>query len=851
MATGGTIPTNRTQTVTFFDTTGIVDKDKNIYFAPRFSKYAQMSSGKDVRSAYLEIFRSVCPPSSDYADIQISGWSPQDRTLKVRGNIDDFRLVTEEGDCLNYFILSRTITKGNVVKTYYYGFFITGIQQAGGGSVLLTVEPDDFTNVFYLHNQHTLTTEDIENDYEPYNEKIKNAYVNRQHYNRVAYKNVEHNDHYNGSSNVLTVPIGQTINVVSYNVPITHNGNVANESHSVEIVLGNGTYNISYGVFNDAVVYSILNKGDTEFKVILSYSFDIKWTEENAQLVPDNMKVFLNQEETFRYKYQYRDFKRTLNQYLNFTDADYQNIKNASSLSDLSEQLRLKVVYESLYYLVVETRGMEIVSGYSKTKGVSNEKLASGNVINSLRRPNILISYPFINANKFPKFKNELEKITFEHRIAGLDYSTGDNELFSAIKVYTTLNKKAIADYTLGAYITKDNILPISRIELSYNSGLGVYSILFNLDYPDEITTPISRPKLQKGFYLGGISLDKAQDSYIELNDEGGTPYISAGNVCLGIIVSDYNSLEYNIPLRENIPDLKSNYYDNVLEAEPYSFYSISFNSSYEVAFNKNRYYEDIESNLKLVFVSSINSALKIGIIPSYTVDNYETKYFNEGLVFTLSSFLPLISDSYLSYYYQNQAQMKNQFAVADYKYSTDAMQKFFVSSPNQVGQRAFKAGGWGAIAGTINEVAGWIDDAIDYAQDRNIIEMNQKSKLADMGARPDTLKQAGSDIFYDIETNEFDLFLNHYTIDKLSYNSIAKLFERTGYQVNLYTTLNAMDRVGWNFIKLNACDVVGNITVEQESSVRKIFTEGVTLLHDKSYLTSGHNFEIILEGGE
>ena len=114
MATGGTIPTNRTQTVTFFDTTGIVDKDKNIYFAPRFSKYAQMSSGKDVRSAYLEIFRSVCPPSSDYADIQISGWSPQDRTLKVRGNIDDFRLVTEEGDCLNYFILSRTITNEDI-----------------------------------------------------------------------------------------------------------------------------------------------------------------------------------------------------------------------------------------------------------------------------------------------------------------------------------------------------------------------------------------------------------------------------------------------------------------------------------------------------------------------------------------------------------------------------------------------------------------------------------------------------------------------------------------------------------------------------------------------------------------
>ena len=41
-----------------------------------------------------------------------------------------------------------------------------------------------------------------------------------------------------------------------------------------------------------------------------------------------------------------------------------------------------------------------------------------------------------------------------------------------------------------------------------------------------------------------------------------------------------------------------------------------------------------------------------------------------------------------------------------------------------------------------------WIDDAIDYAQDKHVIEMNQKAKLADMGAKPDSLKQAGSDIF-------------------------------------------------------------------------------------------------------
>ena len=33
MATGGTIPTNRTQSVTFYNTTGIIEREKNIYAA--------------------------------------------------------------------------------------------------------------------------------------------------------------------------------------------------------------------------------------------------------------------------------------------------------------------------------------------------------------------------------------------------------------------------------------------------------------------------------------------------------------------------------------------------------------------------------------------------------------------------------------------------------------------------------------------------------------------------------------------------------------------------------------------------------------------------------------------------
>lgn len=869
MATGGTIPTNRTQTVTFFDTTGIVDKDKNIYFAPRFSKYAQMSSGKDVRSAYLEIFRSVCPPSSDYADIQISGWSPQDRTLKVRGNIDDFRLVTEEGDCLNYFILSRTITKGNVDKTYYYGFFITGIQQAGGGSVLLTVEPDDFTNVFYLHNQHTLTAEDIENDYEPYNEKIKNAYVNRQHYNRVAYKNVEHTDHYNGSSNVLTVPIGETINIVSYRVPITHNGNVVNESHSVEIVLGNGTFDVSYVVFNDAVVYSILNKGDTEFRVILSYSFDIKWTEETTQLVPDNIKVFLNQEETFKFKYQYRDMKYPISIYDgNFTADEINTIESQNVFNNLSESLRKKIIKSCISYIAVETKSPEILMPYLFRNTVGSDvyswiyRAESGQLITGkmTRRSNPVIVYPFLQIPEVFKKYNIDDTFSFRFMAYGLKVDEGLTVSRDKVEqLLYILQHNAISDFIYSAYYVKDVNIPNSEINIDFQES----KIDFNCIVPNELAPAYTKDtpfpaKYNKGLYIAGIMNKPLGQDKITYENSLTVDYtnnnlteISALHGAIGIMVSGYNNNVFEIKVTENIPDLITSYYEPVLEAEPYSFYSLSYLSGYEMTFNKNRYYEGLESSIEIYHYIAINGAVKEGYIPNYEVDSHKTKYFNEGLIFVNSSSLALVSDSYSSYYYQNKAQMKNQFAVADYQFGTDFLQKFFVTSPNQVGQRAFKTGGWGAIAGTINEVMGWIDDAIDYGQQKNVTAMNQKAKLADMGAKPDSLKQTGSDLIFDFNTNEYQPFLNHYSIDKLSYNSIAKLFERTGYQVNLYTTLNVMDRVGWNFIKLNACDVVGKITVEQESSVRKIFTEGVTLLHDKSYLTSGHNFEIILEGGE
>ena len=857
MATGGTIPSNRQQTVTFYNTTGIIDKEKNIYLAPRFSKVTGLVAGTEVRSAFLSVFNGVCPPSSQYTGIEISGWSPEDRTLKVKGNIDDFRLVTEEGVCLNYFIVSRTVTKGEgqqaVTKTFYYGFFITGVQQAGGGSVLLTVQPDDLTNVFYLHNTHQLTALEISNDYEPFNSKMKNCYVNRQHYNRVNYitRTITHTDHYEGNvTSIGEVSSGQS---TSMNVILSHEGTLINESH-YGVTPDNVTVtNVQYQLILDMpnVIYTAyFTSAEFGFtsRITIHYSFDIVWEEEITQLEPVNMKIFLNQEETYRFKYQYRDFKKPLNQFINFSQQDYQDIENASSLSDLSLTLRKKVIVDSLMYLVVETRGVEVMSIYSSNN--HNSTWRQGNKIRGLKRPNVLISFPIVDTSRYPKFEEELNKIDFFFSLVGFSTETGNYDIAKGNNVYVSLNKQAIADYVMGAYVIRDVLINPDIISISATTGVDAhYVVTYDLEVPNGAWTN-GFVGLDKGYYLGGITTDKSEVSVITKETEGVT-YISTLYCNAGIIVSGYNSKEINFTLEDSLPNLKTNYYDNVLECEPYTFYSVSFNSSFEFTLNKNRYYKYIDSEVTIKYFVSINGAVKIGLIPYYEVEDYRTNYYNEGLVFTLSSFLPLISDSYMTYYYQNQAQMKNQYAVAEYQWATDFAQKFFLSSPNQVGQRAFKGGGYGALAGTINEVVGWADDAIDYAQNKHVIGMNQQAKLADMGAKPDALKQSGSDVFYDVETNEYDTFINHYTIDAVSYNSIAKMLERIGYQINLYDSLHTMDRVGWNFIKLNTFDFVANITVAQEGSIRKIFTEGVTLLHDKSYLTAGHNFETILEGGD
>lgn len=394
------------------------------------------------------------------------------------------------------------------------------------------------------------------------------------------------------------------------------------------------------------------------------------------------------------------------------------------------------------------------------------------------------------------------------------------------------------------------NILPSSRSRLNYDpEATGDFLALAERDRIDCISGDY-RELFGKPYLYN--------PPHGETEDE---PLIPCMSNTIIFQVSGFDTKEVTLNIEDrSIPNLKSNYYDPILENNPYTFYSLSYSEGVEVALNKQKYYNLFNDatntyDIPFKYIYSNNDSQKIALVPLYSIDGFKTEYYNDSLVMTLSSQLPMVSDSYVSYYTQNLAQMKNQFAVNDYQRGSDLAQSFFNTEPAKVGSAFIKGGQPAGFSQLVKSGADMIDMGIDWAQSNNVIHMNQKAQLAGAGAKPDVVKQAGSDIAFDLFASETAFKLNCYRIDDVSYNSIAKGLERTGYLVNYYDTLHVYDRKGWNYIKLGRADFNHygehlNLTTEQESDIMDIFREGVTLLHNPQYLfdSTKHNYEVVID---
>lgn len=1030
------------QYITFYNVTGLIERDKNIYYAPQVSSLLQQDK-YFVCEAYKSLFDSVCPPpSSDYKDMKISQWNPEDRKLRVRGSVDSFRkgsgirASVEVTPTLNYAVL-KVDKSSRTHPTFYYGFFITGAFQSGVNTVELTLLPDFFTNTFYWGNTSQLTS-----DFDPFNSLIANAFIERQHYDRVkvisrTYLN-EGDDEEQPSSYEANKPCylsgwqignresedyesGDRVSLFTY-ISVSQlqtiyvNGITLEKRNkndyslvSTDTICGvevdfaletirvckqqgtSGTYIIS-----ETVTFSDYQSGSWRYVINLSQigtiihdnhygSITFNFIDLLAYPVTasqlsdlDNMDIFVKTEESYNYRQMFKDLRVPVNFNTDRVRFGYDNVVNkipaeaytkktvaeartylhylcsdgvgradeADAICQAcihylhiitNEQITYPTIIEGntgdtsnpkQYYqawynkdfevendfpsasqhivvpFIVQTKGLEAFARYLDgewiTAGTTSE-VTHGIAIhayykNLVVRPQLIGGSNFVtyyDSKVFSQYISEINDkygyyiqsmfvtpyselpcsysweedcVVFNGKLVNDDIDPTSPLIrkrrggtwwsgYTYKKIYSPT--KVIEDYDNAVVISPTVVmLPLNKIEV--NSNQTEFSSIPAVIY--ELTGTIASPT---GCYLktytdhGGTKT--YYDDYIMgfgflVGTKGFEKTDGSGDTYRQVL-----DIEYSL----STETLVRNFYEPVLEMEPYSFYSLSM-SEIETALDRKRYYQMEDGNpvysdidvfsrhykIPLYYNQAVNTMVKIGVIPEYTINSISQRYYNDELMFVTTSGVTVKVDSYSSFMYVMSPQLKAQSHLAVYNAQKD-MEKALINGLASTIAGAASQNPAGAVQG----IAGILTQQITNEQNLHNVSTNIKAQKASAGNKADTFQQAGSDYIYELNLNEYNVMLNHYRIDELSYNSISKMLERYGYYVNLYDHLNIYNRKGYNYIKLAGFDFNESsikVTDEQMKSIDTIFKAGVTLLHEKDYLeSSSHNYEVSLDNIE
>lgn len=907
MGTGGILPKTITQTVSLYNTTGVIEKEKGIYFCPLITVTA-LNQNALVCNTWKTEFHSECTTDSNYENIDISIWNPKDRVLTIKGNADDFRCNYQNGSALNYLILSRTKTyEDESTETVYYAFFINSASQVGNGSVRLELTQDHFTDVFFLQNERPLKDfKDAKGYVDVFNDMLKQNYVLRQHYDRVEkvyvrqtvndgedldpieYEVIEVDSQYFKVSMEYEFELPEdatdltitSINAVIYDVS---DSGVDNVYYTIN---GNILEVIVEGQIHDYHDQQLIDEHNAQFELEFYYSY--KTDVYTGNVKETNLDVFSLTEEQFKYKRQTKDYKEYINYGDPFTEEEKEEIENTEEFEDLPETLQIKVLKDSLAFVHTTINNYTICDaqyGFNIFDfSVIYNKLSNINKFNSVEvgRPQPTIAngiLTFVTPVSCPrdlckKYWNKLTPIiNFP-----IYYDNGKRIVQSTIQgaysvIYHmnpnefTLSDSALSNYTLNATLTKESSL-IENIEfvkegnnmtMHINAILNWNNISYNL--PRLVVLPEMKglsPEDQSNF----ISAMIVNEVKYKINNESTTTEsvyftnLTQGHNFVFGIVEEYEPIEFTLDLSEPVKAdsyVMNNYYEPLLSFSPYSFYSVSYLGRIETVLNKLNYYQNTTIDCELNVLPT--NVTKYGFYPTYEINGKKIKYYTESLEQTITSELSVANSQLTSYLMQNKAQMKNQYAVNNIQGASNLF-----GSVLDTGASVLTGGLLGKIAtspeygemislrGGIGGGAGIISSAINWGISQATTDITQKAKLADVGNMPDNVKQVGTDIILDTNNNELGLYLNHYSIDKLSYDSISKYLERFGYLVNIYSDLHVNTRVGWNYLQLISFDYHHALSVEQEESIRQIMQNGVTLLHRPHVLESGHNYEVMLE---
>ena len=848
------VATNITQSVTFYNTTGVIEKDHNIYFCPHLTGQGSLPT------LWLTAFSSAVTTLTTET---MGQWLPEDRVLTVKGDIDNFRDIYSRL-VANYCIVTRNVTSGGllpVTTTTYYAYFISDAKQVGNGAVRLTLEPDHFTNVFYLQNN--VTGNDRTTIFTDF---IRNSYVKRQHYDRVK-KDYNYNvtQRYNITNSVDEEGVISGTNIFRMTLPSGYNRLMSGQLEFVWYGSG-GSQPVEVPIVSQSLTFTQVGskvRVSGSIKVLSDYasqslSFQFALSLNNFSEV--NLDIFANMEETFRYKRQLRDFKQPLNYGQIFTEEELEDLKTLT-WAGLGTALQIKAIKASCAFLHIVCNKIEVVAGYinNLTHVVNHSPVApipkmypvGVNTLQTLIMP-VAVVPDFLS-----RFKTNIEYALTHYTIIWTDALHAQHTLSNGeFLLREFLENIFLKEYVISAYLTRESYL-LDEITFSgVGMTINIYNTQTDAHSQDEQTKnylavyPITTDRTIFTKFIdrsaGYVFTLLENTDYIEtrLYDTSGTQL----NITFGYaFIERYDKSTFNLDLSTVTPDIKTNFYDPVLTFNPYSFYTISYLGQIEVPLNKLNYYQN--PNIKFDLTVIVTDVCKYNLLPTYVINGLEQKMYQESLYVTLANHLTILDSKLADYIVANQTQMKNQYAVNEMNLGKGLITTT-VKGVSKVATGAIMGGSYGALAGGISATADTINEVVTWGYERAEIGMNQKAKLADMGNLPNTLKQAGTDVNVDIITNEFGLYLNHYDIDELSHVNICKYLERYGYLVNLYDTLNAFNRRSWNYVELISLEFAQRLTVEQEDSIRQIFYNGVTLLHRPEDLHPSiyvHNYETSL----
>ena len=617
---------------------------------------------------------------------------------------------------------------------------------------------------------------------------------------------------------------------------------------------------------------------------------------------PVNMELFATNKEQFDFKYQYKDFRKPLlfnyDSLSFFTDEELSIIDSTNTFSDLSSTLRIKIIRACMYWYYIQCK--EDITVPYRFEHNSSHGTIEYSVGKSSKRGIAGYGVPYIVMPTFiipdflSKYESSLKQISYDIEInvsgvanyiaiSGQSITNGasfynNNVVSKILSIYSPYINQVYIVHNLMNANQFDIIISGSSISLRFNSAMIFQNVTKSKSFDSYdidnslISGYITDDEDVIGDYMSNrhaFATDVNKRTTLIFTDPA-SQYVDGqitrtehtGFTLYGVFIfNGFKKDSYSLELKEDVKNPITEYYEPLLTFEPYSFYSLSSLETNEIPLNKTRYYQSYNNgsySINLDYVVSMASTLKQGLVVNYEINDYQTPYYTDSLIVTRTDCLPIRNDSYFSFIYQNMAVMKTQYAVTERNAYIDFTQGLAGQLLNiaKNGAMIGLTGGASAFINTKEGLSsatsglGVVNSYIDMQQSLHTLRDMQQAQKAGAGAKPDTIKQTGSDVLFDSFVEELQYYLNHYTVDTVSYNNISKFLERYGYQVSRFDTINAFNRVGWNFIHLTGFDIEMPASVEQEESIRQILTSGVTILHDKSYMedSSLHNYETSLE---